>query len=881
MAASRPGPPGPYRRPAHLTGAVCAPSLYTVPPEATALIEGLSEEQAAQRLALDGPNEIRVSKPRGALRLVGQIVAEPMFLLLVACGIVYMVLGSRHEALMLLGFVVFVMGITFIQQRRSERSLEALRDLSSPRALVLREGKARRIAGRELVCGDLVLLAEGDRIPGDMHLLESSNLYVDESLLTGESVPIAKASAPMTNHTASTPGDANPARVFSGTLVTSGTARACVLATGAGSALGRIGDSLHGIGVQTTPIQRETRRIVNRVALLGLALACALALAYGLARGDWLQGMLAGLTLAMAVLPEELPVILTLFLGLGAWRLSRENVLARSIPAVELLGATTVLCVDKTGTLTANRMAVRRMWNDRAQYDTLSPGGGAPGEALHDVLEFAVLASHRRAFDPMESAITDAGNRMLAGTEHLHADWTLIEDYPLSGEMLAMSRVWQSPDRHERMIAAKGAPEAIVALCHLEAGPHQRIAAEVARMAGEGLRVLGVARATFVAGALPDNQHDFDFEFLGLIGLEDPVRPDVPRAIAECRRAGIRVVMMTGDHPATALSVANAVGLPAGESVISGSELDGMSEEALSARLAGTHVFCRVQPEQKLRLVRAFRARGDIVAMTGDGVNDAPALKAAHIGVAMGARGSDVAREAAALVLLNDDFASIVTAVRYGRRVFANLRKAIVFVVAVHVPIVGLSILPVLLGWPAILMPVHILFLQLIIDPACSIVFEAEALEEGAMSVPPRRQDAGLFDLDVIARGLWQGAGLLLMLLAVYAGGRYLSGSDSVARAQTFTVLVLANLGLIYANRSWNTASWRGSGSSNSHFGWIAAATLVLLTCVLGIPQISGLFSFQRPAMAMLAACIGISVFALLWFEAVKWALARKLGTAN
>jgi Ca2+-transporting ATPase len=834
---------------------------------------GLSETEAQLRLARDGPNELPVSRPRGVLRLLRDIVFEPMFLLLVACGAIYMALGDRHEAFMLLGFVFVVMGITFVQQRRTERSLEALRDLSSPRALVVRDGQARRIAGRELVCGDIVLLAEGDRVPGDMQLIDSSNLAVDESLLTGESAPVPKqAGAP---DAGAIPGGDIAAQVFSGTLVTRGSGRALVLATGERSALGRIGKSLDGIASELTPIQRETHRIVNRIALVGLALASALAIAYWMLRGDWLHGLLAGLTLAMAILPEELPVILTIFLGLGAWRLSREKVLARSIPAVELLGATTVLCVDKTGTLTANRMALRRLWTGVAEYDTLQAGTAPLPEDLHDLLEFAVLGSHRRAFDPMESAIGDAGQILLANTEHLHADWTLVDDYALSGEMLAMSRVWQSPDRRERMIAAKGAPEAIVDLCHMAPEEHERIAAQVAAMAADGLRVLGVARASFEAATLPGNQHDFVFEFLGLVALEDPVRKDVPQAIAECRAAGIRVVMMTGDHPATALSVARQVGLPADAAAISGSELAAMDDDELRTRLADTHVFCRVQPEHKLRLVQAFRARGDIVAMTGDGVNDAPALKAAHIGVAMGARGTDVAREAAALVLLNDDFASIVTAVRYGRRVFANLRKAIVFVVAVHVPIVGLSVVPVLLGWPILLMPVHILFLQLIIDPACSVVFEAEPLEAGAMRAGPRHPDAGLFDAGVLARGLWQGGGLLVMLLAVYAGTRAFAGSDEMARALTFTVLVLANLALIYVNRSWAEASWRAAGVSRS-FEWISLATIVLLGCVLGIPAVSSLFAFAQPTPALLLAGAGVAASSLLWFEAVKWALRRR-----
>jgi Ca2+-transporting ATPase len=852
-------------------------------PVAQASEPGLSEGEARLRLARDGANELPVSKPRGLLRLAREVASEPMFLLLVACGAIYMVLGDKQEAFMLLGFVFVVMGISFVQQRRSERSLDALRDLSSPRALVLRDGVTRQIAARELVVGDTVLLAEGDRVPADGRLLEAQNFAVDESLLTGESAPVLKQAGPATGAIAA-PGSDDAAMAWSGTLVTRGTARASVVATGSRSALGRIGQSLAGIAAVATPIQKEMRGVVTRVAVVGLALAVLLALAHWAVRGDGLQGLLAGLTLAMAVLPEELPVVLTLFLGLGAWRLAREKVLARSIPAVELLGATTVLCVDKTGTLTANRMTVRRLWSEEVLFDTAKSEQQPLPEALHGVLEYAVLASHRRAFDPMEAAIGRAGQSLLAGTEHLHADWTLVDDYALSPQMLAMSRVWQSADKAARLIAAKGAPEAIVDLCHLDAAAAARIAAQVQALAADGLRVLGVAQAQFDADTLPEEQHDFAFQFLGLVALEDPVRPDVPQAIAECQAAGIRVVMMTGDHPATAVSVARQAGLSTAAPALSGIELAALDDVTLRARLADTHIFCRVQPEQKLRLVQAFQARGDVVAMTGDGVNDAPALKAADIGVAMGARGTEVAREAASLVLLNDDFASLVTAVRYGRRVFANLRKAIVFVVAVHVPIVGLSLVPVFFGWPMLLMPVHILFLQLIIDPACSVVFEAEPLEPGAMKAPPRRQDQRLFDASVMVRGLWQGGGLLLLLLAVYAGSLALlpaqAQREDAARGLTFVVLVLANLGLIQANRSWapgwGRAPGQGGAESGRPFAWIALGTAAMLAVVLGVPAVSRLFSFAMPPVGFMLAALGVAALALGWFELVKWGLGRR-----
>ncbi len=834
------------------------------------IASSLSSSEARQRLERDGPNELPAASNRGAWVLLREVCLEPMFLLLVACGAIYLALGDRHEALMLLGFVLVVVAITYVQKRRSERSLEALRDLSSPRALVVRDGQPIRIAGRELVVGDMVLLAEGDRVPADLHLIEASALSVDESLLTGESAPVLKQAG----GSGSEAHSAHQHQALAGTLVTQGTGKGVVLATGPRSALGRIGASLRSMATEATPVQAETQRIVTWVAAIGLSLAGGLALAWGLSRGDWLHGLLAGLTLAMAILPEELPVVLTIFLGLGAWRLAREKVLTRSMPAVELLGATTVLCVDKTGTLTMNRMTVRRLWSDGLEQDLgTTPVPDLP-ESLHPVLEYAVLASHRRAFDPMESAIGEAGHRYLAGTEHLHADWGLVDDYPLSPQMLAMSRVWQSPDRQDRLVAAKGAPEAIMDLCHLDPDRHDGIAKQVEAMAGEGLRVLGVARALFPAGDLPGGQHDFEFEFMGLVALEDPVRPDVPAAIAECRAAGIRVVMITGDHPRTALSIARQAGLSAEGHAVTGPELDQLDDTALAARLTDTNVFCRVQPHQKLRLVQAFRARGDVVAMTGDGVNDAPALKAAHIGVAMGARGTDVAREAAALVLLNDDFASLVTAVRYGRRVFANLRKAIAFVLAVHLPIIGLSIVPLVAGWPMVLMPVHILFLQLIIDPACSIVFEAEPLESDAMRLPPRRTDARLFDAQVLLRGLIQGCGLLGIVLVAYVFARSASGSDETARALAFAVLVVSNLALIHVNRRW------GAGRDpkrpwNLAFVWIAVATCAVLALVLRVPAIAGLFRFATPSATLVLAGTALCLVALAWFELAKGLVGR------
>jgi Ca2+-transporting ATPase len=588
---------------------------------------GLSEEEAARRLADGGPNELPSAKKRGLFHIALEIIREPMFMLLIACGSLYLLLGDIKEALLLLGFVFVVAGITFLQERKTERALEALRDLSSPRALVIRSGEKKRIAGREVVRGDLLVLSEGDRVPADSILLFSTSLSVDESLLTGESIPVSKGPAEGPTDMGRPGGDNNPF-LFSGTLVIQGQGIAEVRATGSNTEMGKIGKALQVLEVESSPLQRQTGKLVRLFAFIGLAMCSAMVLVFGLTRGDWLKGLLAGLTLGMAMLPEEFPVVLTIFLALGAWRLSQHNVLTRRIPAVETLGATTALCVDKTGTLTLNQMSVADLCVGDEVLEIDSKEARLP-EAFHSIVEFAILASPADPFDPMEKAMKELGERTLANTEHLHSGWELQREYPLSRKLLTMSRVWRSPDRLEFIIAAKGAPEAIADLCHLSDSERSVLARRIGVLAEKGRRVLGVARATFQdKGFLPEIQHDFDFEFLGLLGLADPVRPGVSDAIAECTKAGIRVIMITGDYPGTAQSIAREIGLQNASEVISGPVLDAMSDEVLANRVKTVNLFARMVPEQKLRLVQALKANGEVVAMTGDGVNDAPALKA-------------------------------------------------------------------------------------------------------------------------------------------------------------------------------------------------------------------------------------------------------------
>ena len=832
--------------------------------------QGLTDEEAAALLRHHGYNELATASPRGIPAIAAGIVREPMFLLLISCGAIYLALGNMQEALMLLGFVVVVIGITLFQENRVERALEALRNLASPRARVLRGGALRTVPGREVVPGDVVLLAEGDRVPADAVLLESTSLMIDESLLTGESMPVNKQAAADAGRPPVEAGTDSVSLVFAATLVVQGKGMARIVGTGADTAVGRIGKALSAIEPEVTRVQRETAIVVRRLAFAAGALALLAAIWYGATRADWLNGLLVGLTLAMAILPEELPVVLTIFLGLGGWRLAQSKVLTRRVAAIEMLGAATVLCVDKTGTLTENRMTLSRLVAGNQSIDLAGLPDGALPEAYHELLEFSILASHRDPFDPMEKAIHSSAQATLARTEHLHGDWELLNEYPLSPALLAMSRVWRSDERQEYVVAAKGAPEAVADLCHFDAARTAMLDRQVVLLAQQGLRVLGVAKASFRPSRLPELQHDFAFEFIGLIGLTDPLRADVPAAIALAQKAGIRVVMMTGDYQATAMRIAAQAGLDASAAAVTGVELDKLSDAQLGARIRHANVFCRVAPEQKLRLVNALKAQGEIVAMTGDGVNDAPALKAAHIGIAMGGRGTDVAREAAALVLLNDDFSSIVGAVRLGRRIFDNLRKAIAFVVAAHIPIIGMSLIPVALGWPLALMPAHILFLQLIIDPACSVVFEAEPEEAGAMARPPRLPTASVFDRHTLVMACLQGGLLLVLLLAMYGIVLAHGKGAEEARALAFTTLVVSNLGLILVNRSGSRRLSDALAANNPAWWWIAGLTMLFLGLVHGLAPLRALFHFGPLHLDDLVLCLTAGLIMLGAAQAIK-----------
>ncbi len=835
---------------------------------------GLDSTTAQQRLHDEGPNDIGLSQQRRLRAIVVEVGTEPMFLLLIAAGLVYLLMGDAAEALVLLGFVLAIMGITIAQERRTDNTLEALRDLSSPRARVIRDGAPLRIAGSDVVREDWLVVAEGDRIAADGLLLEAHELSIDESMLTGESLPVTKAA-----------GDT----VYAGTLAVSGQGLAQVSATGRHTEMGRIGASLDELDLEASPLRQQMEKLTRRFAAIGLLLSLGLAATFWWLRHDPAQALLAGIALAMSLLPQEFPVIMIIFFAFAARRLGKLQVLTRRLGAIETLGQTSVLCVDKTGTLTQNQMQVavlRTMAHDHAA--TIRRDGEGPDHAPatdlmpDDVLRLvstAVLACEVVPHDPMEKAIMDFGARAGISTAGgLHEGRRLVREYELSPALLAMAHVWRSDHDEPDIVAAKGAPEAVAQLCRLSDAERERVAADAETLAARGLRILGVALASHPATVdWPASQTGFRFEWLGLIALADPLRPEVPAAVALCREAGIRVVMITGDHASTATAIAREAGI-AHDNVLTGTQLATMSEAALRRAVAGVNVFARVKPWQKLALVEALKAQSAVVAMTGDGVNDAPALKSAHIGIAMGQRGTDVAREAASLVLLRDDFTSIVEAIRLGRRTFRNMRQAMVYTLAVHIPIAGLALLPVVFGLPLLLAPLHIAFLELVIDPACSVVFEAEEEDSQLMQVAPRPVGEPLLQtmntLLAIACGLLTtGAAFATYALLLQQGA-----AASEAATSSFILLVCANALLILPLRSPEGGWGRLLTRLPAITGWVLAATLVALWLVTAIPPIASAFRFTTLPASQWLACAAAALALLPVFQGLRLLLSRPGG---
>ncbi|HEY8947444.1 MAG TPA: cation-translocating P-type ATPase [Rhizomicrobium sp.] len=827
---------------------------------------GLSSAEAAARFKTFGPNELPAPGRRNFVRIAFEAVRQPMFALLLAGGVIYFLLGEPLDAAVLLLFATFSVTIGVVQETRSEHVLEALRNLASPRALVLRDGVQSRIPGREIVPDDIFLLSEGDRVPADATVVRCSELLADESLLTGESIAVRKRAAGPEQPAAIPGGDDLPF-VFAGTLIVRGNAMARATATGLSSEMGKIGRSLQSIDLEQPRLQAQLSWLVRDFAFLGLAVSGLVILLFGLLRGSWLNAALGGIAIGMSVMPEEIPLVLAVFMAMGAWRISRARVLTRRASAIETLGAATVLCTDKTGTLTENHMRVEFIAANGTEWRHTSQP--APPKALHDVVHAALAASAPLPTDPMDRAIHE-----VALAAEIAEQRDLLRTYGISPDLFATTNVWVSGPN--LMAYAKGAPEAIADLCRWTDEERAILLARVDGLAAQGLRVLAVAECPLdlAEGAHPKTQREISFHYAGLVGFADPLRANVPGAVEECRTAGIRVIMITGDYPATARAIAKQAGIDHG-ALLSGSDMDALDDTVLAERVKAVSVFARIRPAQKLRIVEALKRGGEIVAMTGDGVNDAPAMKAAHIGIAMGRRGTDVAREAASIVLMDDDFTAIVTTIRLGRRIYDNLRKAIEYIVAVHIPIAGLALLPFLFGLPLMLMPLQIALLEMVIDPACSVVFEAEKEEKNVMRRPPRRPDAPVLSRAAAIWSALQGVLALAIVALAMALGAHAAMPEKDLRAFVFVTLVLMNIGLILVNRSFDSSIADAVLRPNRALWVLVSAVLAVLAVALYWPPAQELFRFGPLHGDDLMIC-GIAGGALL--AALEWGkrLARK-----
>ncbi|RYU78566.1 cation-translocating P-type ATPase [Hymenobacter persicinus] len=831
------------------------PRPTTLP--APASFSGLTEEGVVAARASYGRNVVAAPAGAGLAGTLREVVTEPMFLLLVTACAVYIALGEGAEAITLGVAMLAVAGISVYQQLRSDRALSALRELTQPRARVRRGGVVVTVPVEDLVVGDAVLVEEGSRLPADGLVTEPSDFAVDEAILTGEAVPVAKAQ-----------GDP----VFAGTSTAAGRAWLTVTAVGAGTRLGLIGQSMEAIVPEKTPLQRQVSRFVLRMAWVGAG-AFALVWAVNYAHsGNWVTALLFGLTLAMSILPEEIPVAFSSFMALGAARLSRLGVLTKQPQTVESLGSATVICADKTGTLTQEGMQVRQLYDGTAAR--LLPVPGPLPATATAVLACARWASETEPFDAMEKAIVEA--YAAADPAAAAAPCPMVHEYPLAGTPPMMTHLRRVGA--ETVVAGKGAVEHILAVCRLALARAEEIRQVTRKLSGQGYRVLGVARAHSDGTAFPEGQDDFAWEFLGLVALENPPKANAAAVLQAFLTAQMRVKMITGDFPETAQAIARQVGLPGADTLLTGQQVMALPAAALRQQVTGTAVFARMFPEAKLRVVEALKANGEVVAMTGDGVNDGPALKAAHIGVAMGRRGTEVARQAASLVLVDDDLAGMVTAIAQGRRIYQNFKKAVFYVVSIHSPIVLTVAVPLLANWPLanLFSPVHIIFLELVMGPTCSVAFENEPAEDGQMRQPPRPLTTTFLGRAELGRSIVQGLGIAAGVLGVYYVSMRQGLPAPVVRTLTFATLVLSNLVLTLVNRSFTQSVFRTMGTPNRILWLMLGLTLTLLLATLLLPGAQRLFGFGPVSPASLAWCGLAALLGTGWIEGYKAVLRAR-----
>lgn len=829
---------------------------YNIPKQ----LSGLTEAELNTSRDKFGFNQAENTHKNAWYTLLFDILKEPMLLLLISVTVIYVLVGNYSEALFMLGAIIAVSGISFYQDNRSKKALEALEKLNEPLSTVIRNSKVVQIPTHEIAVGDLCIIEEGKMINADGKIVHSNDFSVNEAFLTGESFSVFKNSETDDN------------KVYSGTLVVSGLAVFEVETIGAKTKLGKIGQSIQNIKEEISPLQLQITKFVKWMAVIGIAVFLMVwAYSFWQSR-DIVQSLLAGLTLAMSILPEEIPVAFTTFMALGSWKLMKQGVIIKRSSIVETLGSTTVICTDKTGTITENSMKLKALFDfksnrvfDDKNFDKLE---------LSQLIPFAMWSSEPVPFDPMEKTLHKVYEE--TQTSDQRKDFQMIHEYPLEGKPPMMTHIFEN-NSGERIIAAKGAPEAILEVSQLSEDKKENLRQQIQDFGKQGYRVLGVAKCDFEGNDFPEKQQDFKFDFLGFTVFYDPPKQNIQQVFRKIYDAGIKVKVITGDNADTTNAIAQQAGIKNNSPTVTGTEIAHHSEAELMALSSETTLFTRMFPEAKLSVVNALKQSGEVVAMLGDGVNDAPALKAAHIGVAMGSKGTEIAKAAAALVITNDDLDKLIIGIEAGRRIYTNIKKAIQYIISIHIPIILTVSLPLFLGWiyPNIFTPVHVIFLELIMGPTCSIVYENEPIEKNAMQQKPRKMTETFLNWRELSISIIQGLMITVGILFAYQLAVQKGASEETTRAMVFTTLIFANVFLSLTNRSFTYSLFESFKNKNILFSLVIGATLILLFAILYIPVFSNFFHISSLNLKDLGITILIAMVSVLWFEGYKWIKRR------
>jgi Ca2+-transporting ATPase len=825
-------------------------------------ITGLTEAQVV--LARSKAGKQRIKNVPVIAEVFKSLAKEPMVILLLSIAIIYLVSGQWKDAIVLCCSTVFVVAISLYQDSRSRKAMEKLKEYNQPACKVIREGKLLTIKTTELVVGDHMVIEEGKFITADGSIIHSNDFAVNESLLTGEAVPVFKDKE-QSDHS-----------VYQGTTVSSGLAIVKVTAIGAATRLGKIAESIDDINVEETPLEIQIGNFVKKMVILGVFIF-VLVWAINFFRSFLLlDSLLKALTLAMSILPEEIPVAFTTFMALGTWRLMKMGVIVKQMKTVETLGTANVICTDKTGTLTENKMTLARLYVAGAA--TASMVGNDMKADGKELIRIAMWASEPIPFDPMEIALHKVYSECAPRDERTF--YRMLHEYPLDGRPPMMTHIFESQS-HQRIIAAKGAVEAITQCCQLTIKERNKIELMANTLAEEGFRVLAVAESNFGGNAFPQLQQELPFIFRGLVAFYDPPKKNIALVLKDFYEAGIDVKIITGDHAATTLSIAKLIGLKGFEKCISGEELLKLPIGEIRQKVLETVIFTRMFPEAKLRVINILKAENQIVAMVGDGVNDGPALKAAHIGIAMGTKGTELAKESAAIVLINDDLAQMVSAIAMGRRIYGNLKKAIRYIISIHIPIILIVFIPLALGWryPVIFLPLHVIFLELIMGPTCSIIYENEPMEENGMKQQPRPFTSTLFNGKELLSSVTQGLIITTGALAIYLYAIAQSYTEATTRTMVFSTLIWANVFLTLVNRSFYYSFITTLRYRNNLLPVIIVITLLALGLLIYVKPFATLFQFQGLSFNQFLISTITGFIAVIWFEAVKW--IKRLSSYN